>query len=58
MTPEESEECVRLCEDIHAMMTDTRKHMDDCITILDRTIAANEAWESDMRAKGYWSRMT
>jgi hypothetical protein len=58
MTPAESEECVRLWEDIHAMMNETRQQIDDCMTILKRMITAHGAWGSDMRAKGNWSQMT
>jgi hypothetical protein len=46
MTPEGQQEFMRLCEDIHAMMAENRKGMDDCITILNRMIAAQEAWET------------
>ena len=58
MTPDEQQDLMCLCEDIHAMKADTHKGMDDCITILDRMIAAQDAWEADMRANGYRSRMT
>ena len=47
---------MRRCEDILATMAETRKGMEDCITILDRIIAAQAASEADMRAKGYGSR--
>jgi hypothetical protein len=58
MTPDEKHEFMRLWEDIHAMMAETRKGMEDCITILDRMVAANDESESDMRAKEYSNRMT
>jgi hypothetical protein len=51
MTPDEQRELMRRCEDILATMAETRKGMDDCITILDRMIATQAAWEADMRAK-------